>query len=197
MFLTLEEYIKAQKSQDPISALRMEREENEHRIDLTPSEKVEIAMRIEGACAGRQGQRTDLQPRQNFAEVEVGTRPRDIAAKAVDMNRETYRQAKAVVNSGNEEIIQQMDTGEKSINAAYKSVSKVAPIPGLKTTLTRTPEYNPNPEPFKPKTFKITLRSNPEDDAKELLSIGGSDYCTKLAIVILKAAGHSIVDEDK
>ena len=182
---------------DPISALRMEREENEHRMDLTPSEKVEIAMRIEGACAGRQGQRTDLQPRQNFAEVEIGTRPRDIAAKAVDMNRETYRQAKAVVNSGNEEVIQQMDTGEKSINAAYKSVSKVAIIPDLKTILTRTPEYEPSPEPFKTKTFKIIFHSNPDDDARELLSIGGKEYCTKLALAILRSAGHSIVDEDK
>ena len=40
---------------DPITALRMEREENEHRMDLTPSEKVEIAKRIEEAAAGRVG----------------------------------------------------------------------------------------------------------------------------------------------
>lgn len=42
----------------------------------------------------------------------------DIAAKAVGINRETYRQAKAVVNSGNQEEIQAKDSGEKSINAA-------------------------------------------------------------------------------
>jgi ParB/RepB/Spo0J family partition protein len=38
-----------------IDALRLEREENEHRKDLTPSEKVAIAMKIEELLAGRQG----------------------------------------------------------------------------------------------------------------------------------------------
>lgn len=116
---------------DPVTALRMEREENEHRVDLTPSEKVEIAMRIEGIKGNRQGQRTDLKPEsknqelpQNIAEVKPGIESRDIAAKAVGMNRETYRQAKAVVDSGNKELISQMDTGEKSINAAYKEIAK-------------------------------------------------------------------------
>ena len=174
---------------DPITALRMEREENEHRQDLTPSEKVEIAMRIEKAMEGRQGQRTDLQPRQNFAEVKPGTRPRDIAANSVDMNRETYRQAKAVVKSGDDKLIQQMDTGKKSIHAAYKSIAK--PSPAKKPIITQ-PIKEPTPEPFKPKTFKIVLCHNPEHDATTLLETGGKDYCTKLAIAILKAAGHSI-----
>ncbi|HWQ74247.1 MAG TPA: hypothetical protein VN441_02935 [Syntrophomonas sp.] len=56
-----------------------------------------------------QGQRTDLKPEQlvqNFGEVKT---PKDkestaIAAKAVDMNRETYRQAKAVVDTVNDEL---------------------------------------------------------------------------------------------
>lgn len=157
---------------DPVVALRMEREENEHRLDLTPSEKVEIAMRIEKALAGRQGQRTDLQPVQNFAQVNPGTKTRDIAAKAVDMNRETYRQAKTVVKSGNTNVIQQMDSGEKSIHAAYQEVK--------------------NPEQSKPKTFEITLFNNPQDDARLLLEKGGKDYCTELGIALLKAAGHNI-----
>jgi hypothetical protein len=71
------------------------------------SEKVELARRIEEALGKRQGQRTDLKPKeelpQNFAEVKPGIETRDIAAKAVGMNRETYRQAKAVVDSGNRE----------------------------------------------------------------------------------------------
>jgi len=81
-------------------------------MDLTPSEKVEIAKRIEEARGMKQGQRTDLQAEnvpselpQKFADVEPGTETREIAAKAVDMNRETYRKAKAVVDSGNIEVI--------------------------------------------------------------------------------------------
>ncbi len=161
---------------NPVTALRMEREENEHRKDLTPSEKVELGMRIEEALAGRQGQRTDLQPRQNFAEVKPGTRPRDIAAKAVDMNRETYRQAKAVVESGDKGVITAMDVGEKSINAAYKTVRK----------------SKPKPTPPPRQTFKVTLRNNPRIDAGQLLKKGGQTYCTQLGIALLNAAGHEV-----
>jgi len=189
---------------DPVTALRMEREENEHRLDLTPSEKIALGMKIEEANSGRRGNPTGANQystgkAQNFAENHIPQgESREIAAKAVDMNRETYRQAKAVVNSGNEEVIQQMDSGEKSINAAYKSVSKPAPTPTLKPAPTHIsePEPKPVPELFKPKTFKITLCSNPEGDAKELLARGGKDYCTKLAIAILKAAGHNITDDE-
>jgi hypothetical protein len=88
-----------------------ERAENEGRLDLTPSEKVALGMRIEESLAGRQGQRTDLKPEQlpqNFGEVKSPKERESsaIAAKAVDMNRETYRQAKVVVESGNEQAIQ-------------------------------------------------------------------------------------------
>jgi len=184
---------------DPITALRMEREENEHRMDLTPSEKVEVAKRIEEAVGNRQGRRTDLKPEQlpqNFGEVKTPKEKESsaIAAKAVDMNRETYRQAKAVVESGDDKLIHQMDTGEKSIHAAYKSIPKAEPP---KPTIKPQPQpkelaKTPQKEPFKPTSFIITLNSNPESDAAILLSKGGNEYCTKLAIAILKAAGHSI-----
>ena len=160
---------------DPVAALRMERDENGQRVDLTPSEKVALGKKIEDTLAGRQGQRTDLHPEgkpelvQNFAQVEPGTKTRDIAAQAVGMNRETYRQAKAVVDSGNQEVIEAMDAGDMSINAAYSN--------------------------FKPrvsKTFTITLYKNPQDDAEVLMMKGGSDYCTKLGLALLKLAGHNV-----
>jgi len=40
---------------DPYDVLRMEQSENEHRLDFTPSEKMEIARRIEESLAGRWG----------------------------------------------------------------------------------------------------------------------------------------------
>ena len=51
---------------------------------------------------------------QNFGEARTPKERESsaIAAKAVDWNRETYRQAKTVIESGNEEVIQQMDSGE-------------------------------------------------------------------------------------
>lgn len=113
----------------------MERSENDSRIDLTPSEKTELAMRIEKALEGRQGgnrkssdqiwsldqpqnksvEMTHLQEKDvsNPVTPPVG-RSDEIAAAAVGMKRETYRQAKAVVKSGDQAAIQAMDTGEKS-----------------------------------------------------------------------------------
>ena len=116
--------------------LRMERDENEQRLDFTPSERVAIARRIEESLAGRQGNPTGANQYatgksnhdgngQNFVQFQRG-KSGDIAARAVDMNRETYRQAKSVVDSGNQEAIEKMDKGELSIHAAYEQVKRGA-----------------------------------------------------------------------
>lgn len=163
---------------NPVTALRMEREENEHRKDLTPSEKVELGMRIEEALAGRRGS-NQYQRKVGVAtlpQAEPGTKTRDIAAEAVDMKPTTYRKAKAVVDSGDEEVIAEMDSGEKSINAAYKTVRK----------------SKPKPTPTPRQTFKVTLRNNPRIDAGQLLKKGGQTYCTQLGIALLNAAGHEV-----
>ena len=44
--------------------------ENEVRKDFTQSERAAIAKAVETELGNRQGHRTDLQPRQNFAEVK-------------------------------------------------------------------------------------------------------------------------------
>ncbi len=98
---------------DAVETLKMKQEENK---DLTPVEQTHLAMRIEGALGNRRGQRADLLP-QDFAEVPQGE-SRAIAAEAVGMNRESYRQAKAVLKSDDDQLIQQMDRGEVSIHAA-------------------------------------------------------------------------------
>lgn len=156
---------------DPVTALQMERDENDQRQDLTWSEKVEIGKRIEEALGNRQGS-NQYQQKVDVAErphAQPGTKTREIAAKAVGMKTTTYRRAKAVVESGNREIIGQMDTGQKSVSKAYESI-----------------------RPRQSKTFKVTLYKNPTDDAEVLLSKGGREYCTKLGVALLKAAGHSV-----
>lgn len=189
---------------DPITALRMEREENEHRMDLTPSEKVEIAKRIEEAAAGRVGRpkkdEEKIPPTLGELKTPKERESATIAAQAVDMKPETYRKAKAVVDSGDNELIHQMDTGKKSIHAAYKSIPKPE-LPQPKPSPQSHPKElvkEPPKEPFKPASFIITLNNNPDADAAMLLAKGGNEYCTKLAIAILKAAGHSIaIDGNK
>ncbi len=63
----------------------------------------------------RQGQRTDIKKpelRPEMDKVERGKRTDEIAAKSVGWGKSTYHQAKTVIESGNEEVIQQMDSGE-------------------------------------------------------------------------------------
>lgn len=70
---------------------------------------ISVKLKIEGTLAGRQGGDHGNQHTrgmvQNFASCQKDELPipngksSDIAAKAVGMNRETYRQAKAVVKS--------------------------------------------------------------------------------------------------
>jgi len=73
--------------------------QNDHRLDLTVSEKMELGQIIEQARNMRQGQRTDLELPPSLGEVKHVKESADIAAKAVDMKPTTYRKAKAVVLS--------------------------------------------------------------------------------------------------
>ena len=100
------------------SLLKGEYAENELRKDFTPSERVEIGRALEGELGQRKGQRTDLQRPENFPEVNKGD-TRDLAAKAAGFgNGKTYKQAKAVVDSGSPELIEAMDAGRASVSAA-------------------------------------------------------------------------------
>ncbi len=102
--------------------------ENELRKDFTPSERVSIGQAIEEYLGNRQGQRTDKednetrdQLRQNFAEVAAGKRTEDIAAERAGFgNRETYRQAKAVVHNGAPQLVEAVDQKQVSISDAAK-----------------------------------------------------------------------------
>lgn len=104
------------------SLLQAEHAENELRKDFTPSERVAIGEAIEAELGNRQGQRTDIEPVQNFAQVE-GKKTREVAAEAAGFgNAETYRQAKKVVSEGAEELVEAMDRGEIAVSTAARIV---------------------------------------------------------------------------
>lgn len=93
--------------------------ENEIRKNFTISERVAIGLEIEKRLGNRQGQRTDLELRQNFAEVPKGQRGLDVAAKKAGFhNPETYRQTKKVTEQGVPDLINKMDDGTVSISVA-------------------------------------------------------------------------------
>lgn len=107
-----------------------EHAENEIRKDFTVSERVAIGQAVEAELGKRQGQRTDLasdgqesllELRQNFDEVEPGKRTDQIAAdKAGFGNKETYRQAKAVVEKAAPELVDAVDRGTVAVSTAAK-----------------------------------------------------------------------------
>ena len=99
---------------DPVTALRMEQAENEVRKDFTPSEKVEIARRIEEALASRNGVRRDSKSASLKLDELPEGRSDELAAESVGWGKDTYRKAKAVVDSGNEDAKAAMDSGEES-----------------------------------------------------------------------------------
>ena len=147
---------------DPVTALRMEQAENNIRKDFTPSEKVEIARRIEEALAGRQGGDRKSSCKHLQDDKPQGN-SRDLAASAVGWSGETYRQAKKVVEEAPEGVKAKFDSGEMSVSAAYKST---------------------RPK----KTFRITLKARADATIKEL----GEEEATELARLILKACGHGV-----
>jgi ParB-like chromosome segregation protein Spo0J len=96
--------------------------ENEIRKDFTPSERVAILETIEQSVERHPGARTDLN--QNFGR---GERVADeVARRAGFGNRETARQAAAVVTEGAPELVEAMDKGAIKISAAAE-IAKLPP----------------------------------------------------------------------
>jgi ParB family chromosome partitioning protein len=96
------------------SILAGEYAENEIRKEFTPSERVEIGKALEAQLGERRGRDN----RENIPELK-GRRTTELAAeKAGFGNRKTYDQAKRVVDHGAPELVEAMDAGEISIQAA-------------------------------------------------------------------------------
>lgn len=107
------------------------------RRKLSPIQRIAIAEKYrpiyEKQAKERQATSTggvNPQLTQNFVEADKNKNRSDNEtnaklAKIANVNRETYRQAKRVLDSDNEEIKQAVLSGEMSINAGYnKTLSK-------------------------------------------------------------------------
>ena len=103
--------------------------ENEIRKDFTVSERVAIGKAIEdGIGELRGGLREKGVKPQNFAGREdkvSGKETRSIACGVAGFrNHETYRQAKIVVAKGAPDLVEKVDSGKVSVNAAYKEIQR-------------------------------------------------------------------------
>ena len=97
------------------SVLKAEHDANAFAKAWTVSEKVAIAKAIEEEIGNRQGSRTDLELVEKFPQVKT----RDLVAERSGFgNSRTYQQAKKVIEEGIPDIIEKMDSGDISINAA-------------------------------------------------------------------------------
>lgn len=99
--------------------------ENQVRKDFNVSERVAIGRAIEKEIGNRQGQRTDRELRDICPEVGPGARTREIAAKKAGFGSDaTYRRACEVVEKASVEVLDQIDSGETSIGAAFQNLRR-------------------------------------------------------------------------
>ena len=163
----------------------MEQTENNIRRDFTPEEKVEIARKIEEALGNRMGRPEKV---GNVLPTLDKGKSSDLAAASVGMSGEQYRRIKVVMDSGNQEIIDKMNSGELSVRAAYMAVK------GKKVEtkqLDAKAEASAEPQK-KVERFKIVLKfKNPESDARRIVESNG-EYADALLVEIAKLRGHSL-----
>ena len=94
----------------------LELEENVERKDFLVSEKVAIADHLKAEYGkGRGGDRKS----DHFQKIVNGSSTDEVAAKRAGLgNRETYRQAKKVLEKGSRDLVSAMDSGSVSIATA-------------------------------------------------------------------------------
>lgn len=103
------------------------------RRNLSPIQRIAIAEKYRGIYEKQakesQGTRNDLKDNipQNIGESEKRRQAEDREvnsklAKVANVNPETYRQAKRILDSNNEKVKEKVLSGEMSINAGYNKI---------------------------------------------------------------------------
>lgn len=103
------------------------------RRNLSPIQRIAIAEKYreiyEKQAKESQGTRNDLKDNipQNIGESEKRRQAKDREvnsklAKVANVNPETYRQAKRILDSNNEKVKEKVLSGEMSINAGYNKI---------------------------------------------------------------------------
>lgn len=103
----------------------MQKNSDEYPKSRPAIEKAARERKLEGGRKGGSVSPTKLP--QNFGEASENEKDKknetdSKLAEIAGVNRETYRQGKRVLDSGNQEIIDRMAKGELSVNAAYKAI---------------------------------------------------------------------------
>lgn len=165
------------------------------RRNLSPIQRIAVAEKYrpiyEKQAKENQGVRNDLKNNipQNIGESEKKKRAKDREvnsklAKVANVNPETYRQAKRVLDSNNEELKERVLSGKTSISAGYKELQdENKKVQNIEIT---NEEYN--------KEQKNTISSTQQNSQKNQVSDEVKQICEDLKTEKTKEYLDSIWD---
>jgi ParB family chromosome partitioning protein len=130
------------------SALKIEYSENEQREEFTFSERLDYARLIEEIEKAKSLDRKSIGGQGGFSEDrDLGThlhtgRSRDIIGGKIGMSGRQYERAKFIAENAPPEIIEQLDSGKRTIRGTYDELRReekqVKPVSEKPKTLTKT-----------------------------------------------------------
>ncbi|WP_162267602.1 ParB N-terminal domain-containing protein, partial [Clostridium botulinum] len=108
---------------DALHQLKLEISENENRKDFSFSEKMQWAEQLkeEYSKIAKENMLKGITLDQNLSKVDSN---KQVAKDTGFGSKETYRQAKYIYENGNNELIQQLDDEQLSINKAYNMLKE-------------------------------------------------------------------------
>jgi len=104
--------------------------ENEKRKNFTPSERVAYGLKLEVIEKLKARERMESGKKHTLSSIEDrvensrGIKTDDVVGKKIGMSGTGYYRAKKVIESGNKEVIEQMDSGKIGIATAYEKIKK-------------------------------------------------------------------------
>ena len=127
-------------------------------------------------------------PTQNFVEAsKQNNRPENETnaklAKVANVNRETYRQAKRVLDSNNDDLKQRVLSGKTSINAGYKELTQGKANTNREGNNTLSPTTTTNPTTPKTQISEETKQICADLKTKKTKEYLDSIWNYKVAII--------------
>lgn len=154
---------------DAEAVLRIESSENEMREEFTYSEKMDYARLLEKIEEAKAKERMSFGGKGGIAEgmdecpyLDPGT-SRDAIGDKIGMSGRQYDRAKYIADNAPNEVIEQLDRGERSIGATYKELRSKEKLDSA-TSKNETPRETTAPKRTKPVSEeKLLSRLSPKD----------------------------------
>lgn len=171
-----------------LAQLTAERDENTCRKDFTPSEAVSIGMVLEELERPKAKERQGRASHPRSEKISERTRKgntRDIVGAAVGMSGATYERARAVVKSGDESVIAEMDRTGK-VTPAYETVR------GISTDYKGT-RHKTHPSTGNRRNKPIAKRTRLEQVATELREMANKPF-QQVPVIQLRALVNELYE---